>query len=88
MIILKHTTLLRLSDLSPKEALTQAGQDYEAANIDERIQQYLTPSSQVRSIRQFAHFIIATDIGWFILSLSFEIITHKAFSAISRNPCG
>ena len=87
LIILKHATLLRLSNLSPEEALTQAGQDYQAANIDERIQQYLTPSSRVHSIGEFSRFIIATEIGWFIHT-SFEIMTHPASSAICRNPCG
>ena len=63
IILLKHATLLRLSNLSPEEALTQAGQDYQAANIDEKIQQYLTASAQVHTLEQFARFIIATDIG-------------------------
>lgn len=76
LIILKHATLLRLSNLSPKAALTQAGQNYQAANIDERIEQYLTASSQVHSIEEFSRFVITTDIGWFILTLSFEITTH------------
>ncbi|KAH9047168.1 hypothetical protein EDB84DRAFT_1575478 [Lactarius hengduanensis] len=62
ILILKHATLLRLSNLSPKSALTHAELDYRAANIDVDIQQYLMASSQDHSVELFAAFIMAIDI--------------------------
>jgi len=81
IIILKHATFLRLSNLSPESALTHAELGYREANIDSKIQQYLTPPSQEHSLELFAHFIMATDFGSFILLL--RIISHPAFSASS-----
>ncbi|KAH9051660.1 hypothetical protein EDB87DRAFT_772915 [Lactarius vividus] len=62
ILILKHATLLRSSNLSPKLALTHAELNYRAANIDVNIQQYLMASSQEHSVDLFAAFIMATDI--------------------------
>ena len=81
VIILKHATLLRLSNLSPKLALTCAELEYRAANIDLKIHEHLMASTQVQDIELFADFIMATDIGWFLATLT--IISHLAFSLIS-----
>ena len=82
VIILKHATLLRLSNLPPKLALTRAELEYQEANIDLKIHEHLMVSSQVQDIEQFADFIMATDIGWSLLE-SLTIISHQTFSLIS-----
>ncbi|KAH9019605.1 hypothetical protein EDB83DRAFT_124610 [Lactarius deliciosus] len=76
ILILKHATLLRLSDLSPESALTHAELDYRAANIDVNIQQYLMASSQEHSVELFAAFIMAIDILP-SNSLATDIIKHR-----------
>jgi hypothetical protein len=68
ILILKHATFLRLSNLSQESALTLAELDYREANIDSTIQQYLAVSSQEHTVELSAAFIMATDIGSFILS--------------------
>jgi hypothetical protein len=75
-LILKHATFLRLSNLSCESALTHADLDYQQANIHSKIQQHLTASSQEHSIVLFAAFIMATDIGSFILT-SVKRISHQ-----------
>lgn len=57
--------------------------DYQKANIDLNIQQHLKGSSQKQSIEQSVHFIMATNIGWFISVVSLLAGTHQAISAIS-----
>ena len=59
---------MHLSDLSPESDLVQAETDYQAANIDLRIQQYLTTPPQEHSIEGYVGFIMATDIGGFPLA--------------------
>jgi hypothetical protein len=92
ILILKHATFLCLSNLSPKSALTRAELDYQKANVNSIIQQYCTTSPQEHSVEQlelFAAFIMATDIGSFILA-SVEIISHhvsRAISVFSQNKC-
>ncbi len=89
ILILKHATLLRPSNLLPESTLTQAELDYREANIDLKIQQHLTASSQEHTVELFAGFVMATDIGSFILA-SGRILSHQAFSAVSvfgRNTC-
>jgi hypothetical protein len=67
---LKNATLLHLSNsLSPSSALTHVELGYKEANIDLKIQQHLKASSQEHSIELCAGFIMATDIGSFILHL-------------------
>ncbi|KAH9010873.1 hypothetical protein EDB85DRAFT_2160535 [Lactarius pseudohatsudake] len=61
ILILKHATLLRHSNLSPKSALIRAELDYREANIDLVIQQYLA-SSQEHIVELFEEFIMDTDI--------------------------
>ena len=78
ILILKHATVLRLSNQSPKSALTCVELNYQRANIDLKIQQYLQTTSQEQStIEQFVHFIMTTDIGLFYLS-SIEIMISSS----------
>ena len=76
IIIFKHATFLRLSNPSAESALTYAEMDFWASKIDLKIQEYLVASSQENSVEQFADFIMATDIGLFILA-SVKIILIK-----------
>ena len=79
ILISKHATFLRLSHLSPQSALTHAELDYREANIDSKIQQLLTTSLQEHTVELFAGFIMATDIGSFILPAG-KIVSHQNFS--------
>ena len=80
ILILKHATILRLSDLnvSLKSALILAELDYQEANVDLKVQQHLLESAQEQAqVEQFVAFIMATDISLFILaSASVKIISH------------
>jgi len=60
-LILKHATLLRLSN-SWKPALTYAELGYQKANIDAVIQQHLGKSGTEHSVEAFSGFIMSTDI--------------------------
>jgi hypothetical protein len=81
-LILKHATLLQTSSL-PKVALTNVDLDYQRANIDGSIQQYLTACASDVSVEEFASFIMGTEIGLFI-PLPFVIsISYCAFSVVS-----
>jgi hypothetical protein len=75
ILILKHATSLRVSNISSEFALTQAELAYQKANIDLKIQQFLKTSSQEHSIQLFSGFIMGIDIGLFILG-SVTIISH------------
>ena len=66
IMIFKHATFLRLSNLSPESAVTHAEMDYCAGNMKLKIQQFLAASSQEHSIEQFASFIKANNISLFI----------------------
>ena len=81
-LILKHATLLRTSNL-PKAALTNVELDYQRANIDASIQQFLTECASDVSVEQFASFIMGTEIGLFILLLLVTSIPYCPFSVIS-----
>ena len=67
-LILKHATLLRTSN-QPEGALTNVDLNYQKADIDESIHQYLMTCALRPSVEQFVGFIMGTDIGLFILSL-------------------
>jgi hypothetical protein len=83
LLILKRATSLHLLNLlSPPSALTQAELEYRGANIDLKIQQHLEASSKKHSVKDF---IMATDIGSFILA-SVEIISHKACRIHTSGP--
>ena len=73
MLILKHATILRLSN-RPDEALTLAGHDYQEAKMDLKIQEYLKAFTPEDSVEKFTDFIIATNIGLFM---------HSSVTAIS-----
>jgi hypothetical protein len=75
ILILKHATFLRVSNISSEFALTQAELAYQKANIDLKIQQFLKTSSQEHSIQLFSDFIMAIDMGLFILG-SVTITSH------------
>ena len=67
ILLLKHANYLLLSQLSSESALTRAELHYREGNVDLKIQQHLAASSQVHSVELFVGFIMATDIGSFIL---------------------
>jgi hypothetical protein len=75
ILILKHATSLRVSNISSELALTQAELAYQKANIDLKIQQFLKTSSQEHSIQLFSDFIMGIDMGLFILG-SVTITSH------------
>ena len=83
ILILKHATFLRIQEYQEAydemNALTQAELNYQQANIDLKIQQYFMASSQKQSVKLFSEFIMATDIGSFILT-SVEIISHHFYA--------
>jgi hypothetical protein len=78
ILILKHATFLRLSNL-PESALTNADLDYQKAKIDVAIQQHLMAIGPEHSVEQFAGFIMGTDIGLFMLP-SVTSISYCLFS--------
>ena len=82
LIILKHASLLHLSNISPKLALIRAELEYQQADIDSKIDEYLMMHSQAQGIELFAGFIMTTDIGQFFFT-SLKIISYQAFSPTS-----
>jgi hypothetical protein len=76
ILILKHATFLTLTKITRELALTHADLDYQEANIDLKIQQHLMSSSQEHSIELLVGFIMATNIGLFIL-VSVNRISHQ-----------
>ena len=62
---MKHATGLQLSNMSRESALKHADLHYQKAQIDLKIQEYLTTFHE-QSVMLFADFIMATDIGLFI----------------------
>ena len=68
IIILKHATFLRLSNLSSKSALIKADRQYHEANMDLKIQEYLATTCQEQFVTQSVSFIMATNMGLFILT--------------------
>jgi hypothetical protein len=74
-LILKHATLLQTSNV-PGAALTNVELNYQKANIDELIQQYLKACASELSVEQFADFIMGTDISLFIFLFLITSISH------------
>ena len=74
IIILKHASFLRFSDVSRHSVLSIAEKNYLQANMDFEIQQFLAEHSQEHlgehSVGLFADFIMANDIGWLISYVS------------------
>jgi len=62
ILILKHATFLWLSN-KPESALTLVELDYQKANIDLKVQEYLKASSPEHIVEEFTHFIMATEIA-------------------------
>ena len=81
-LILKHATLLRTTN-QPEAALTNVELDYQRANLDESIQQFLTECASDVSVEQFASFIMGTEIGLFILLPFVTSISYCSSSVIS-----
>ena len=86
ILIFKHATFICASNSSAKSALTQAEIDFWASKNDLKIQEHLVASSHEHSVEQFVHFIMATDIGLFILTFV-KIISHQAFTSIISICC-
>ena len=82
IIILKHATFLRLSNLSPKSALTIAEKDYQEMNVDLTIQQHLMASYQENAVERFAAFVMATDIGSSLPSV--HLVSHHTLVPVPR----
>ena len=80
ILIFKHATFILPSYSSTKSALTQAEIDFWASKNDLKIQEHLVASSHEDSVEQFAHFIMATHIGLFILTFV-KITSHQAFTS-------
>ena len=76
---MKHATLLRLSDWPSELALRYADQQYRGAKVDLKIQEHLTTTSQEQSVMLFVGFIMATDIGLFILA-PIKQISHQVYA--------
>ena len=74
ILILKHATILWLSN-RPEDALALAEQHYQKAKIDLKIQEHLKAFTPEDTAEKFADFIMAINIGLFILS-SFTTISH------------
>ena len=79
ILILKHATLLQLSE-SYESALTHAELSYQMANVDLNVHQVLASSEN--SVKKFVEFIMTTDIGTFVLVFAIKV-SYQAFSAIS-----
>ena len=62
--------LLRLSNTT-ESALNLVGLDYQIADIDLKIQDYLKAYSPGPSVEEIASFIMATEIGMIIVALLF-----------------
>lgn len=81
LLILMHATFLRKSN-KPEAALTKAALDYQEANIELKIQEYLKSLSPEDSVETFSGFIMATELGLFIFPVV-TTISHWFFSAVS-----
>jgi hypothetical protein len=78
-LILKHATF----SISPMSALANVELNYQKANIDVTIQEYLTACASEQSVEQFVAFIMSADIGLFIFLLSVTLLSNYSFSVIS-----
>jgi len=62
LIILKHATTLRLSELSAKPALVQAESDYQKLTIGLKILQCFSATPQEYSVLNFVDFIMGVSV--------------------------
>ena len=65
---MKHATFLCLSSLSSESALRQTDLQYQKANIDLKIQEYLATTSSGQSVTELMEFIMENNIGLFIVT--------------------
>ena len=80
IVIFKHAAALCLSGISAELALTQAGSDYQKANIASKIEGHFTASYEDYSIEQFIGFLRDTNLG--LLSLEYtKVMADTAFRA-------
>jgi hypothetical protein len=79
-LILKHASWLHTSNMA-FSAVNKVELDYQMANMDEYIQQYLIACASELSVEQFAGFIMDTNIGLFVLLLVISI-SYCLFSVI------
>ena len=68
VIILKHATFLHLSNLSSNSALIKADLQYQEANIDLKMEEYLATTCPEPSVTQSVSFIMSTNMGLFIIT--------------------
>ena len=78
LLIFKHAMFLRHSNTT-ESALNIAGSDYQKVDIDLKIQDHLKASSPKHSVEEFASFIMATEIGMFIVVYIVILISHHSF---------
>ena len=78
LLIFKHAMFLRHSHES-ESALNFAGSNYQKADIDLKIQEYLKAYSPGPSVEEIATFIIATEIGMFIVVCIVILTSHQSF---------
>lgn len=84
ILILKHATFLRLSNLNlstAETALAQAELDYQEAKMDLKVQQHLAVSSHEHTAELSAGFILASDFGLFLLACVRILISHQSSSS-------
>ena len=62
-----------------ESALNFAGSNYQKADIDLKIQEYLKAYSPGPSVEEIATFIIATEIGMFIVVCIVILTSHQSF---------
>ena len=81
LLIFKHAMFLRPSNTT-ESALNFAGLHYQKADIDLRIQDYLKASSLEHSVEEITSFIMATEIGMFIVCIVILISHQEKISSI------
>ena len=85
VLMLKHATALRLSS-TPEDALIQAELDFQEADMDWKIQEYLkafTPEASFDTIPKAIDFIMATNLGLFLHSC----MTTNLILVFSKSSC-
>jgi hypothetical protein len=85
IVIFKCATILQLSNLTPESALTQAELYFQEANMDLKIEQHLTASSQVESIEKFGGFIMNSDLGLFVLAFIMIVSHHVCAESLAES---
>ena len=78
ILILKHAMFLHLSN-NRESALTDAGLDFQKADTNLKIQDYLKAYSPEHSVEESTSFIMATDICMFIVVFVILPSSHQSF---------